>query len=385
MIYSQKNVMKGENLKVTVRVLQILDNMGYGGAQAFVMNVYRNIDRNEIQFDFLLHRHMDESYEEEIKEMGGKLFFLPSRRQGIIKNRIALNHFFAEHNNYIAVHNHISSLSYIQPLVSAKKHNISIRIVHAHSTRAPGNKLHTYIHKLNKRRIERIATNYLACSENALDWFYSNTNVKNKAVIVPNGIKCEKYLFNEDLRKMYREQLEINEKHVIGHVGRFEYPKNHDYLISVFYEYLKQDKDAVLILIGDGTLRKKIEDKVKKMGINKNVLFLGQRNDVENIMQAMDIFLIPSHYEGFPVVMVEAQASGLICIASDTITKSADITHTVLWASIKDNPERWIAPMKSAFKNHNRIEIGNKVEEFGYDISNVCNRLFDLYYGMVIN
>lgn len=172
-----------------LRVLHVLDSMEIGGIQSFVLNIYRSIDASKVQFDFLLHRELNNANEAEIRELGGKIYFVPRRRNGIRKNKIALRSFFASHTGYDAVHYHISSLTYIEPLVAAKRAGIPVRIVHSHSSRAPkNNMLHPVLHKINKSRLDKYATHFFACSDVAARWFFGGTPMLEKSVLIPNGI-----------------------------------------------------------------------------------------------------------------------------------------------------------------------------------------------------
>lgn len=361
------------------RVLQIVDSMGTGGIQAFIMNVYRAIDRNQVQFDFLLQRKFNNDYEREIEELGGKIYVIPSRRAGIKKSRKAIEHFFYEHREYQAVHMHISSLSYITPLTIAKQHGVPIRIVHSHSTKAPGNKIHILLHRINQRVIDRVATDFFACSELAADWFYGNGALRDKAVIIPNGIICSHYRYNPDIREKYRNELHWNGKTVLGHVGRFSTPKNHSYLIDVFHEYSKENCNAVLALAGDGNLRGEAEKKVQQLGLQDSVYFLGNRSDVPQLLQAMDLFLLPSLYEGFPVSLVEAQAAGLSCLTSETVTRSTDLTGRVTFHSIAQPASEWVQPIKKALEEKRNLDAIEAIREKGFDIGQVAQELKEKY------
>ena len=362
-----------------VRVLQIVDSMGTGGIQAFIMNVYRAIDRNQVQFDFLLQRRFNNDYEREIEELGGKIFVIPSRREGILKSRNALKRFFDENSEYRAVHMHISSLSYITPLRIAQNHGVPVRIVHSHSTRAPGNKLHVLFHRINQSVIGRVATDLYACSELAADWFYGKGTLYQRAVIVPNGIICTQYAYNPETREKYRNELCWNGKTVLGHVGRFGPPKNHSYLIDIFHEYSKVDGNAVLALVGDGNLREEAERKVQQLGLQDKVLFLGNRSDVPQLLQAMDLFLLPSLYEGFPVSLVEAQASGLSCLTSETVTHSSDLTGRVTFHPIDQPASEWVQPIIRALENNRNLEAIKAIREKGFDIAQIAQELQEKY------
>ena len=363
-----------------IRVLHILDSMEMGGIQSFILNIYRSIDNSKMQFDFLLHREMNNENEKEIKRMGGNIYFVPTRRKGIKKNKEALKDFFKQHTGYDAIHFHISSLSYVEPLMAAKKAGIPVRIVHSHSSQAPkNNKFHIVLHEINKRRLHRFATHYFSCSDRAAQWFYGNTKMLDKSIFIPNGIQINEYAFDPDVRKAYRKEFQVEDRRVIGHVGRFQYPKNHEFLIELFRAYARTDDKAVLMLVGDGENRMNIEKVVGEYGLSDKVFFLGSRNDVNKILQMFDLFILPSRYEGFPVTMVEAQASSLPCIVSDTVTHSVDISGKVRFCKLSDSMEVWINNIREMLTCERDLAGVDKVRNAGYDMKDIINNLFCLY------
>lgn len=359
-----------------IRVLQVVDHMGLGGIQAFIMNVYRNIDRSQIQFDFLVHKMENNTFQEEIESLGGKMFFVPARNQGILKNRRSLDAFFKVHPEYKVVHQHESSLSYIEPLIAAKKHNVPIRIIHSHSTRMGNNIVHKALHWFNSKRIHRVATHYLACGELAGRWFYGKSKVKNDFTVVINGIQLNKYEYNEKTRLDVRKKFGFGTETVYCHVGRFDVVKNHAFLIDVFKELVENNANSKLVLVGDGILMDDIKNKVFKLGLSDKVVFLGLRSDVSIILQGVDAVLLPSLYEGFPVTAIEAQAAGLPFFMSDKVSKEALIKNNSYALSLNDPAKNWadfIVP---------RIErqVDNKLMyENGFDIQNTVDSLYNIY------
>lgn len=364
-----------------VRVLHILDSMGIGGIQSFILNLYRSIDRSEMQFDFLLHREFRNENEAEIRKLGGKIYFIPTRREGINKNKRALKAFFLEHQEYSAVHFHISSLTYIEPLKAATHAKIPVRIIHSNSSsQGPkNNKLHRILHEINKYRIQKYATNFFACSDKAAKWFYGGTKLLEKSVFIPNGIQCDAYIFDSDVRDKFKKEFGLEDKLVIGHVGRFHYAKNHEFLIEIFKSYTRVRNNAVLVLAGDGESKPKIEQMVDAYGLSEKVIFLGNRNDIKNLLQMFDIFLLPSRYEGFPVTLVEAQAASLPAVVSDTVTHTADITGRISFCSLNDTPEIWASSIDNLICGSRNPEDNLKVRKAGYDMSDIVNKLSTLY------
>lgn len=364
------------------RILHIVDSMGMGGIQAFIMNLYRSIDRTIYQFDFLLHHKLEDSYDDEILKLGGRIYYLPARSDGILKNRKELDKFFKNHKEYSVVHQHESSLTYIEPLIAAKKNGVKVRIIHAHSTRASGSRIHSVLHNLNKQRIKHIATDYFACGELAGHWMYDGTGIEKKILVINNGIDTAKFLFNKSVRDEYRKKYNLERAFVIGHVGRFSEVKNHKFLIDVFYKYLKRNVDAKLVLIGNGELLDAMKHKVAELNIEDSVLFLGVQRNIADYEQMFDYMIIPSLYEGFPVTAIEAQASGLPCLMSDSITKDALINSNVKMLNLSQDVSEWADAINIAEK---RVVDNSRLIQQGFDINDTVKRVIKIYQKGNIN
>lgn len=366
------------------RVLQIMGGLKRGGLETFSMNMYRSIDRNKIQFDFLLTKVTDGDYEEEAKSMGANIFHIPARNKGYKAYRQALDDFFRKHHNYVAIHFHISSLSSIEPAYYAKKYGIPIRIFHSHSSSIQRSFrlhwVHMFLHYMNKPKVSTYATHYLGCSDKAIDWIYKYTGVRSKAKIVNNGIDCEQYRFNETIRSEVRKEFNIGEDDfVIGHVGRFIPLKNQGFIIDILEELHKKMSAVKVLFVGDGDTMEEVKIKVKSKGLMDFVIFTGVRSDVSRLMQAMDIFVMPSFFEGLPVSLVEAQSSGLPIIASDTISHDSDLSGTILFKSIHDSAAEWakcIPEWKKKLGRPNNIE---KIKSAGFDSSTSAKQIMEIY------
>ena len=359
----------------------MLDSMDRGGIQAFLMNIYRNIDRERIQFDFLLHTDKDCSYNNEIRSLGGRIFSIPARNQGVLINLKKLNEFFKEHTEYKIVHQHVSSLTYVEPLKVAQKHGVPIRIVHSHSTKQGGRHLHKYLHYFNQLSVKSYATHYFACSDLAAEWLYGKKQYDaGDYKIINNGIEVEKFIFNEKVRLERRKELGIKKDTlVLGHVGRFAYPKNHEFLIDIFKEVHKIIHDSILVLVGDGELRHPIEQKVNDLELQNNVIFTGVRSDIPDILQAMDAFVMPSHYEGLPVTLVEAQSAGLKCFVSNTITKQIAITDLIRYIPLDVAPDYWAEIIIKESDNNTRLNMLETIQNKGFDITMIADSLVNFY------
>lgn len=350
--------------------------MGLGGIQAFVMNVYRNIDRSQIQFDFLVHKTEGNAYQDEINSLGGVMYFVPARNQGVLKNKRALDRFYKSHPEYKVVHLHESSLSYIDPLIAAQKNDVPIRVMHSHSTRMGNSIMHQIMHLYNSLSIHKTATHYLACGKQAGVWMYGHSRVKNKFQIVYNGIDLKRFEFNDKVRESMRKELGLQESIALCHIGRFDEVKNHSFLLDVFNEIVKINPDSKLFLVGNGVLLDDIKLKVRKLGVEDKVLFLGFRNDINKLVQAADALILPSFYEGFPVCAIEAQASGLAFFMSDRVTKEALIKSNSFSLSLDLPPKDWALQIISNLKR----EVDNsEMYERGLDIKNTVDALMSIY------
>jgi len=363
-----------------IRVLHIVGKMDRGGIETFLMNVYRNINREKIQFDFLTcATETPGDYDNEILDLGGRIYQVPGRRQGWLGHLRKLHEFFKEHPEYSIVHAHVSSLTNVSVLRIARKYGIHCRIVHSHNTREGGSAIHKCLHRINQLTLATYATDFFACSDLAAKWMYPKKQYKEgRYCVINNGIDTKNFAFNEDSRKEKRRQLGIEGKYVIGHIGRFHRQKNHHFLIDIFAELKARDEDCVLLLIGDGELRTSIEKKVRDLGLTESVRFLGVRSDIPDLLQAMDLFLLPSFHEGLPVVLVEAQTAGLRCCVSSAVSKEANITNLVEFVNLENSVEVWAnAVLKN--KNYLRKDTADVVTAKGYDITQIAEDLQKWY------
>ena len=307
-----------------IRVLHVIGSMNQGGAENFLINVYRNLDRTEIQFDFLVNR--EGFFDNEIKKMGGKIFYISAlQKVGQIAYVKNLDNFFEEHKEYKIIHSHINKVSGLI-LERAKRAQIPVRIAHSHNSKFGKNWLIRIYKTYLGKKILKNATHFFACSEKAAKWLFKEKS--KDAIIIRNAIETEKFKYSKEKRKKIRNELAIDDNcMVIGNIARFSEQKNHSFLIDIFFEYQKINPKTCLILVGEGSLKKKIQDKVNNLKLDDKVKFLGIRTDTDYLYSAFDYFLLPSLYEGLPVVLVEAQTSGLKCLTSDkVVTYEAKIT-----------------------------------------------------------
>lgn len=340
-------------------------NMNRGGAETLIMNLYRNIDRSKVQFDFLTCKKGD--FDEEIIELGGSIHRIPYITDvGHFGYGKGLDHFFAVHPEYQIVHSHMDKMSGFV-LRAAKKRGIPVRMAHCHSTESEGGIVSRTYKSYAGKFISQSATHLVACSDSAANWLFADD--AKKAFIIKNGIECEKYVFSQTLREKIREELGISpESFVVGHVGRFSPPKNHTFLLDVFAKLANIRSDAILLLAGDGPLRFEIEEKIKRLNLTDKVKLLGVRHDIHLVLQAFDVFVFPSLYEGLPVSLIEAQGTGLNCVISDVITNEVDLgVDLIEYCSLK-NMDVWLEKIINNPKKLTREITKDALSSQGYDI-----------------
>lgn len=366
----------------TIRILHEVTSMNTGGVETLLMNIYRNIDREKIQFDFMLHRPKGTGfYEKEIEELGGKIYsgipFNPLKHKKYLKS---IDDFFDEHSEYEIIHAHNAFSMFT--LRSAQKHGVRVRIAHSHNTAPKLMHYKTPFKLYAKSKIKRYATDMFACSELAGDYYYGKKLVQNnKVVIIKNGIDTDKFNYNNEIRRKIREELNLlDNKIAVVHVGRFNIQKNHEYLIDIFNELLKMNKNYKLFLFGEGELENNILRKVKRLNLQNDVEFMGVKGNINEYLQAMDIFVLPSLFEGLPLTGIEAQTSGLPCLFSDTITKEVAVTELAEFLSIRKNPQIWANKiLEITNKNIKRNGKKEKIDAQGYNIKDTVKKLENFY------
>ena len=359
-----------------IRVLNLFGVLDRGGAETLVMNIYRNIDRKKIQFDFIVHGEQKGAFEDEVEQMGGIVYHMPKIGvKSYLQYVKALRKFFKEHTEYRIIHSHLSELGYVA-FREAKRAGIPIRICHAHN--APiGFNYKTPIRYIFKKLILPISTERLACGVAAGKWQYG----KKKFSVINNGIDVEKFAFNPAIRKELREKYMLEDKIVIGHIGRFEPQKNHEFLITFFSELVKSHPNAVLMLIGDGSRRSVIEKKVEELQLSDKVMLMGVQSNPEEFLQMFDIFAFPSLFEGFGIALIEAQCTGVQCIASTGVTSESNITGLVEYVSLEDI-NAWINAAENKLAKQERKSYSFEIKEKGFDIKSQASEVQDIYINL---
>lgn len=369
-----------------IRVLHIFGRMNRGGAETFIMHVYRHIDRNRIQFDFAVHSEEPGHYDEEIRSLGGRIFVLPRPHPvRLFAYRQALKRVLCESGPFIAVHSHVHFFSGI-PLAIAASLGIPVRIAHSHTTYDGKRSLFVrWLYRWYMRwLIFRYATHMIGNSRRASEALYGLGCWQDQRVrVIHNGIDLTPFmLLSEDRRAPRRKFGFPEDAHLIGHVGRFDVPKNHRFLIEIFEALLTRLPTARLVLVGDGPLRPEIERLVAAKGISEQVVFMGVRADVPEIMGCLDVFLFPSRWEGLPVVLIEAQAAGVPCVVSDVITQEANVGLGLLYAvSLAETASVWVDQVLKALSTERprwavRLEA---LQRHGYDVQETVASLARIY------
>ena len=344
------------------RIVHIVGSMAPGGIENFIMNIYRNVDREKLQFDFIINVKKEISYDDEIEKMGGKVHYVTRKSKNPIKNFFEVRKIIKEYQ-YDTVCRHSDNAFTVVDLLAAKLAGAKRIIMHSHSTQTKN----TGLHKFFRLWFPFVTTHRFACSKTAGKWMYGKQDFQ----VVYNAIDTDKFNYSAEIRNKMRKEWNVEDSHVYGHVGSFVYAKNHPFLLDVFYEISKQDEKAVLFLVGDGDLRKAAEEKVKEYSLEQKVIFTGRRMNVPDFLQMFDVLLFPSVYEGLPVSLVEAQTSGLQCLISDRITDEVILTDCARNYSIDLGVGSWakkameIMELAQSIPRASRQE---KIKEVGYDI-----------------
>lgn len=363
-----------------IRILQLFTILNRGGAETNVMNYYRKLDKTKFQFDFAVHREEKGAYEEEIKALGGRIFRFNNIHPLKLKAyKIQIQNFFDQHQ-YSIIHGQCSELGYFF-YKEAYKRGVPVIIAHAHNAN-PKFDLKLIPRLILKKMMLRYVNVYFSCSDDASHWFFGKKNI-SKVFTMTNAIQSDLFRYFKELDNSFRDKMNIENSKNIVHIGRFCEQKNHNFLIDVFYYLNKKDVNYKLFLIGDGELKELIKKKVCKMGISEKVFFLGLRDDVNQLLQAMDVFLFPSLFEGLGIAFIEAQSSGVKCVVSDKIPKEAIlIPENVSVISLKESAQQW-ADKIHLLELSAKKDVSTLIQEKGYDIDSNVRILEDKYTALL--
>lgn len=348
-----------------MRCLHIVGSMSPSGIGNFIMNIYRNMDREKVQFDFVVHEHREVSFDEEIEALGGHLFYVTRKSVSPWKNFNEIRK-VVKNGGYDVVFRHTDTATVALDLLAAWLGGAKRRVPHSHSTSTPNKKMH----RLFQPMLNILATERFACSEDAGKWLYGN----KKYEVIWNGIKIPQFNFDEGKRKSIRQELEIDDSvKIFGHVGNFLPVKNHLFMVDVFAAIHAKDKETKLMFVGDGALRPQIEKKIEELGLQGAVILTGVRNDTDRLLQAFDLFFFPSNYEGMPIALVEAQTAGLPCLVTDVITDDVIVTPLVKKLSLKEGTGRWSEAALEQVKVQ-RYNTADEIRAGGFDVRELARR-----------
>lgn len=352
-----------------------------GGVESFLVNYYRNIDRNKLQFDFLCNSHEPVAYEDELIALGGRTFHITARSKDRQLYRKELEEVFKKHaKEWSAIWVNVCSLANIDYLKIAKRYNIEKRIIHSHNSRNMDSMLRGVLHYINKLSLEKYATDFWACSEDAARWFFYGETLK-KTEVIHNAIDVNRMKFDPEKREKIRDKYGLQDKFVIGNVGRLHFQKNQEFAVEVFGIYHKKHPDSVLVLVGQGEDEEKLKAKVSVYGLSDSILFPGVQKDIQGWLSSFDFFLFPSVFEGLGIAALEAQAVGIPVLASKgVIPEEVKLNDNFEFFDLKEGPEAWCEKL-DAMSSWQRAEYKTVKENFvkhGYDIETEVSKLEEL-------
>ena len=361
-----------------IKVAEVIGKYVGGGLEEVVLNYTSRLDKEKFDIDFIIDEDSTFIPTEKIKNAGINIIIVPPY-QKVFAYQKALIKVFKE-NKYDIVHSHENTLS-VFPLRAAKRAGVKIRIAHSHSTTNSKEKKRNMQKQILRLFSKLYATDYMACSELAGRWLFGNDEFeKGNVFVLNNAIDLEKFKFNEKIRKEKRKELNIEDDTlVIGHIGRFVTQKNHSQLIEIFYELQNINSNSKLLLIGQGPLQEVIKYKVNSLNLQDKVLFLGQRNDVNELYQAFDCFVLPSLYEGLPVVGVESQAMSLPCIFSDDMTKETKLLKHTKFLSLDKSPKEWANEILESVNGYQRKDTSLEISNNGFNLNKEAIKLENKY------
>ena len=364
-----------------IKVLMVSPRLEYcGGVESYIMSYYNNTDREKVSFDFIAHRAEEPSYKDYIEKSGGQVFIIPEKElKNPFRMRKILDRFFTQHNYYDVVHCNMPNGAYYY-LSAAKRAGVPVRILHAHQTQYADMLAHSLRNYPLIKLGKLYANERCACSEAAGKFLFGKD-----FYVINNALECERFFFSGEERARRRAEMGLDGKLVVCNVGRFCHQKNQLFLLDIFRHFHSVRPDAVLLLVGDGEMREDITAKIAALGLEDCVILTGTQMEVPPYLMVSDVMVMPSLYEGLPIVGLEAQASGLPCVVSDTVTGELDITGNVTFCPLKASPEEWTQRVLASADRDRmpRNEILEKMSAGGYDIHTEARKLELLYEQML--
>lgn len=349
------------------------------GITNVIMNYYRAMDVTDIQIDFVIPNTIQKELKNEIEKNGGRIHQIFMRKKNPLKYMKLLSQIISK-EKYDIVHAHGNSCTLALEMYAAKMGRAKIRIAHSHNTTCK----HLFMHRLLRKLFEASYTNGFACGKEAGEWLYRG----KPFTVINNGVNLESFTFNNSIREEYREKYNLHGKKVVGNVGRFSYQKNHEFLINIFYELYNLDNNYRLFLVGDGELNEAIRKQVYDLGLNKVVIFIGKSPEVPQLLQCMDLVIMPSRFEGLPLTLVEAQAATLPCFVSTAITKEVQITDLIHFISLEETPKEWANQIKAKQDIHRyglKQNIYHEIIDAGFSIKDNAEKLKKVYVNLLSN
>lgn len=367
------------------KILQVMGGMSRAGAETFIMNVYRHIDRTEFQFDFLVYTNEHQDFEDEIERLGGEVLHIPLKQGvvGAIKSITQIRRVIRDNGPYIAIHAQtLHNIAF--PLLSSLSFPGVVRIAHSHNThnRTTTNFTVRLYESVTKWIIRQYAHVWLACGEEAGEYLFGK-KFKEKGIVVNNGIDLTRFLAPDEVRLSHiRKEFDLGGKLVIGSVARLQDVKNHDFMIDIAYYLKKKGVAFKMLFAGRGELKDTIQSKIDGLGLSQEVVLMGIRSDIADLMNVFDVFLMPSKFEGNPVTLVEAQAASTPCVISDTITDQMDLGLGLIYKkSLSDTADIWadeiVNTQKSPKPNEDNVRVA--FHERRYDIQSTVELVSEIY------
>lgn len=361
-----------------IRILHVFGRLDTGGAETFIMNIYRNIDRKKVQFDFVVHGNHVGFYEREINELGGRIYRVPVYKgSNHVKYKCAWNSFFRNHPEHKIVHSHVRSTASII-LKIAKNHGIKT-ICHSHST-SNGSGLSAFVKKIYQKSIVKYADYLFSCSIESAKWLYGDKYAEsNRCFIINNAIDTKRFIYSDNIRIKIRNNFGLEDRIVLGQVGRFTEAKNYSFTIDLLKKLVKKNEKYCLFMVGSGPLKEKIVEQIDNYNLNNNCIILENRADVNELLQAMDVFLMPSLWEGLPLALIEAQTASLPCIISENVMDGIIINDKVIKLNLNSN-EEWVKKIENIVnKKYVRKNEAQKIIDSGFDIVENASFLSNFY------
>ncbi|WP_350022542.1 glycosyltransferase family 1 protein [Turicibacter sanguinis] len=362
------------------RLLCIVASMDMGGAETFLMKIYRELDKTKYQMDFYVYSSKEGVYDKEILSMGGRIFYADPKSKKPLGYFIRLAKTVNKYRYRYVMRVSEHSLSTVD-LIAAKIGGAEKLIFRSSNAQTGGGSINNLLHKIFILLSKNVPNIKLAPSTEAAEFMFGKDCIQRQGTfILKNAIPLEKFKFSQERREKIRKEFKIEEKFVIGHIGRFNEQKNHNFLVEVFYEISKKNEDSILLLVGEGRLENEIKMKINKLGITNKVIFTGLRSDVADIMMASDLIIFPSFFEGMPNVIIEAQATGLHCLVSDTITREANITGLVRYLSLDSGVSCWANTALEYRQDYTRKNTTEDYISNGYSIEHTVFKFIECIF-----